>query len=140
MGNPADHTESIRVRFSDTDAGGIAHHSSHFRWMEECRLGLLRTAGFSYGDLQKEGLHLPVTDCSCKFNQPIYSEDEITVHLWVTHAGRARIEFRYEIRGDTNEVKAVAISSHAFTNDSGLLTRLAVDSGLWLWLKGYLRD
>jgi len=140
MGHLADHTESIRVRFSDTDAGGIAHHSSYFRWMEECRLGLLRAAGFSYGDLQKRGLHLPVTECSCKFNQPTHSEDEITVHLWVTHAGRARIKFRYEIRGNTNEVKAVATSSHAFTSDSGLVTRLAADSGLWLWLKGYLCD
>lgn len=138
-GRAPDHVERLRVRFSDTDAGGIVHHPNFFRWLEEARLGFLRVSGFSYRKIAESGVHFPVTACSGEFRRPVYSEDEIEVDLWLAEASRARMSFAYQIRLGS-EVAAVATTSHAFVSDAGDPIRLKRDSDLWLGLSGVAID
>lgn len=125
-----DHVERLRVRFSDTDAGGIVHHSNFFRWLEEARLGLLRAVGVAYRAIELSGIHFPVISCSAEFRRPLRSEDEIEIALWLIGRTRTRLEFRYEVRLD-GEISATAKTSHAFVNDAGSPVRLERDSNLW---------
>ena len=125
-----DHVERLRVRFSDTDAGRIVHHSNLFRWLEEARLGLLREIGVSYRAVEGSGVHLPVTACSAEFRRAIRSEDEIEIALWLTGLSRARLEFKYEMRLN-QAVAATARTTHALVNDAGRPIRLERDSTLW---------
>jgi acyl-CoA thioester hydrolase len=129
-GRAPDHIEPLRVRFSDTDAGGIVHHSNFFRWLEEARLGLLRGIGVSYWTIADSGIHFPVTACSAEFRRSLRSEDQIEIALWLVGRSRARLEFRYEVRLD-GSVVATAKTTHALVNDSGRPIRLERDSNLW---------
>jgi len=129
-GRAPDHIEPLRVRFSDTDAGEVVHHSNFFRWLEEARLGLLRAIGVSYRTIEESGIHFPVTACSAEFRRSLRSEDQIEIALWLVRRSRARLEFRYEIRLD-GSVIATAKTTHALVNDAGRPIRLERGSTLW---------
>ncbi len=131
-----DHIEPLRVRFSDTDAGGIVHHSNFFRWLEEARLGLLRAIGVGYLTIEDSGIHLPVTACSADFRRSLCSEDEIEIALWLVGRSRVRLDFRYEVRLD-DSVVATAKTTHALVNNAGRPIRLDRDSTLWKRLTGF---
>ncbi|MDP6350401.1 MAG: thioesterase family protein [Chloroflexota bacterium] len=129
-GREPDHIERLRVRFSDTDAGGIAHHSNFFRWLEEARIGFLREIGLSYREIEKSGVHFPVTACTAEFLRTIRSEDKIEIDLWVARSNRVRMNVSYRVRLGS-AVAAVATTGHAFVSDAGEPIRLMRDSALW---------
>ena len=130
-----DHVETIRVRFSDSDSMGVAHHSNYFRWLEEARLGFLRDGGWPYSEIENRGIHMPVVECSCRFVAAVRSEDLIEVHLRVSAVTRARIGFEYEIsKIDSGTLRASAATEHAYVDDDGRPKRLDSGSELWLWL------
>ena len=132
---PPDHVEHLRVRFSDTDAGGIVHHSNFFRWLEEARLGFLRVIGVSYRTIEQDGIHFPLTACSAEFRRAMHSEDEIEIALWLVGLTRVRLEFNYEVRLG-GAIVATASTTHALVNDAGRPIRLERDSRLWIRLAG----
>src|SRR5580693_1587906 len=49
-------TISIRVRYVEVDAMGYLHHSRFFQYFEMGRIELLRAGGFSYADMEKQGI------------------------------------------------------------------------------------
>ena len=121
---PPDHRETLRVRYSDTDAQGIAHHSSYLLWLEEARLGWLRAIDLGYADLTAGGLFLSLVECSCRYVSPAFGEDVVTVDVWVVEISRLRVRLRYEIRrGDT--LLATATTQNAFVDGDGRPRRLA---------------
>ena len=126
------HVETLRARFSDTDAMGMAHHTSYVLWLEEARLGFLRAIGIPYSKLEARGLHLPVLECNCKFLAPVLSEDVVAVHLWIKYLTRARMSLDYQIwLTATGTLAAVARTEHVFTRDDGRATRLQAGSEIW---------
>ncbi len=134
QGPPA-HRETLRVRYSDTDAQGIAHHSSYILWLEEARLGWLRAIDLGYADLTASGVFLSLVECACRFVSPAKGEDLVTVDVWVVEISRLRVRLRYEIRrGDT--LLATASTQNAFVDAEGRPRRLSVDHPAWPRLQG----
>ena len=123
---PPAHSETLRVRYSDTDAQGIAHHSSYILWLEEARLGWLRAIDLGYTDLTAGGMFLSLVECTCRYVSPAKGEDLVTVDVWVVEISRLRVRLRYEIRrGDT--LLATASTQNAFVDADGRPRRLPVD-------------
>ncbi len=127
---PPSHVERLRVRYSDSDAQGIAHHSSFFRWLEEARISWLRELGQPYESLNARDVFIPVVDAACSFVAPARPGDLVEIRLWPTHASRARLQFQYEVvRSD--ELLATAATTHAFVGADGRVRRLERDDPLW---------
>ena len=91
---PPAHRETLRVRYSDTDAQGIAHHSSYILWLEEARLGWLRAIDLGYADLTAGGMFLSLVECTCRYVSPAKGEDLVTVDVWVVEISRLRVRLR----------------------------------------------
>ena len=125
------HVESLRVSYSDTDAQGIAHHSSFFRWLEEARIGWLAAVGHSYTLLNSRGVFIPLVSCSCSFRVPVYAGDRVDVRLELKGMSRVRAGFDYwVVKGGT--LLATATTDHAFVDSTGQLRRLSRDDPFWL--------
>jgi len=134
VSDACDHVETLRVRYSDTDAQGIVHHSNYFRWLEESRIGWLGAIGQPYGQLTERGIFLPLTACSCTFQAPVYAGERVDVHLNLVEVTRARVDLTYEIlRGE--QVTATAESTHAYVDAAGRPLRLKRDDPFWLALQ-----
>jgi acyl-CoA thioester hydrolase len=130
-----DHVETLRVRYSDTDAQGIVHHSNYFRWLEEARIGWLDAIGQAYGDLTQRGIYLPLTTCSCTFQAPVHAGEQVDVHLSLDDVSRARVGLTYQImRGD--QLAATAATTHAYVDTTGRPLRLTRDDPFWLAIQG----
>jgi acyl-CoA thioester hydrolase len=107
----------IKVRYSDTDQMGVAHHSNYFRYFEEARGELFLLTGMSYGQVENDGIMLPLSEASCKYVSGAKYEDTLIIKVWVEKITVARIIFEYEIINKSdNLLIATGRTVHGFTN------------------------
>jgi acyl-CoA thioester hydrolase len=91
------HDLSIRVRYQETDAMGRVHHANYINYFELGRTELLRSAGFSYKQVEEEGFYLVVAEVGCRYLAPAVYDDLLTLRTTVVRSRGAKIEHKYEI-------------------------------------------
>jgi acyl-CoA thioester hydrolase len=102
MSSPIQHAISIRVRYPEVDAMGYLHHSRYFQYFEMGRVELLRAAGHTYADLERDGLFFVVVKAECKYKSPARYDDELTLLTTIARQTPVRIDHTYQLhRGDT---------------------------------------
>ncbi|HEY5312022.1 MAG TPA: thioesterase family protein, partial [Pirellulales bacterium] len=62
-----EHEIQIRVRYQETDAMGVLHHSNYFTYFEIGRTELLRANGRDYRDVEAEGIFMVVVRIDCRY-------------------------------------------------------------------------
>jgi acyl-CoA thioester hydrolase len=102
----------LRVRFAETDAQGIAHHSNYLVWFEAARVAYLAEFAGGYQAIRDQGLESLVLEAQVRFRQPAQFDDVLAVHARVGEVKGARFRFDYLVtRGD--ELLADGWTSHA---------------------------
>jgi acyl-CoA thioester hydrolase len=105
------HTESVAVRYAETDRMGVAHHSSYLLWFELARTGLLREAGFAYRDLESNHVRLPVIEYGCRFHKSADYDDTLIIRTRVRELRSRTMTFDYTVhRGE--ELLAEGFTHH----------------------------
>ena len=97
----------IRVRYAETDQMGVVYHSNYFPYFESARAEFTRQLGFTYVDMEKMGVIMPVTDVHCRYLRPALYDDLLTIktilkELPVHH----KIEFHHEVYNEKKELLA----------------------------------
>jgi acyl-CoA thioester hydrolase len=98
----------LRVRYTETDAAGIAHHSSYVNWMEVGRVEWLRALGSSYRDLESDGFSLPVVEMHLGFVAPARFDDALLIRTALADARSRTVTFIYEILSAEPHVRQLA--------------------------------
>ncbi len=98
----------IRVRYAETDQMGVVYHSNYFPYFEAARAESIRQLGFTYADMERMGVIMPVVDVHCRYLRPALYDDLLTIktilkELPVHH----KIEFHHEVYNEKNELLAV---------------------------------
>lgn len=107
----------VRVRYAETDAMGIVHHSRYYPWFELARDEYVKSLGFKYSQMEKEGLCLPLIETGAKYKEGARYDDELIVTCKLTKMTYVRCTFTYEvIRNSDNKVLTLGKTSHAFCN------------------------
>lgn len=88
---------SFRVRYAETDAMGIVHHSRYLPWMELGRTEFLRQYGFSYRECEEAGYLFPLLTVSCHYHAPAKYDDLVTVETALKAIRSPYLEFTYKI-------------------------------------------
>lgn len=97
-----DHAITFRVRYPEADAMGVVHHSRFLQYFEMGRIELLRAAGHSYADLEREGAFFAVVKVEVRYRAPARFDDELTLTTRVVRQTAVRVDHAYELkRGDT---------------------------------------
>ena len=109
----------LRVRFAETDAMGIVHHSRYLPMMEEARVAFLRHIGHPYQEIRDEGIEMNVLEVWVKYRRPLLFD----VHVQLTSAERASFQMGYLLTVD-GEVRATGITAHGAVTPEGRPTRL----------------
>ncbi len=106
----------IQVRYCETDRMGVVHHSRYFPWFEVGRTEFFKTSGLSYDEVERKGVLLPLTDCSCHFICGARYGDDIWVEVTLEHLGVAKCSFSYRIiRVSDEKLLATGSTTHGFT-------------------------
>ncbi len=87
----------IRVRYKETDAMGIVHHSNYVNYYEVARTEMLREFGTSYKTLEEEGVMMPVLEVNMRYFSPARYDDLLTVRITLAELPTARMTFEHEI-------------------------------------------
>ena len=89
---------TLRVRYVECDPMGVAHHASYLPWFEEARTEMLRAAGQTYEQMEREGAFLVVADLGVRYRRPIRYDDVLEVRTSITGSSSVRLEHAYELR------------------------------------------
>jgi acyl-CoA thioester hydrolase len=88
----------VRVRYADTDQMGVVYYANYLVWFEVGRTEWLREGGWSYREMEADGISLPVIEAHCEYRQPARYDDEIEIHTVATVVTPVRVRFDYEAR------------------------------------------
>ena len=114
----------IRVRYAETDRGGLLHHANYLIYLEQARTELLRSLGASYRELEDQGFFLVVARAELKFKNPVYYDDVVTVKTTVTRTTPVRIEHHYEVFRPDGQMACEAATTLACVDKGGKLQPL----------------
>ena len=104
---------TVRVRFADTDAQGIAHNSRYFVWFEVARVEYLREFAGGYQSLRDHGIEALVLESHCRYIAPARFDDLLHVHARCRDLRGARFRYEYAIVRDDGTLVAEGYTSHA---------------------------
>ena len=115
----------MRVRYAETDKMGVVYYANYFVWFEVGRTDLLRQAGWSYREMEHDGVALPVIEAHCEYRQSALYDDELDIRTVGSLVSPVRVEFAYEVvrPGDTT-VLATGRTVHASLDRDGRPCRL----------------
>ena len=95
-------TITIRVRYPEVDAMGYLHHSRYLQYFEMGRVELLRQAGISYADLERQGVFFVVVKAEIKYKSPARYDEELQLTTKMIKQTFVRYDHAYELkRGST---------------------------------------
>ena len=74
---------NVRVHYALTDKMGFVYHGNYAQFYEIGRTEALRSLGFTYKNLEEEGVLLPVVDMRIRFLRPAVYDDFLTIVVQV---------------------------------------------------------
>jgi acyl-CoA thioester hydrolase len=115
----------LRVRYADTDQMGVVYYANYLVWFEVGRTDLLRNAGWSYREMERDGFSLPVIEAHCEYRQSARYDDELEVRTAGGVVSPVRVRFDYEVvRVADRATLATGHTVHASLDRGGRLRRL----------------
>lgn len=108
----------FRVRYAETDAMGIVHHSNYYVWFEMGRTELLRELDLNYRSMEEEGIMSPLIESHCLYKVPARYDDLLTLETEVAGVDRVRWSFNYRVYRE-GVLLAEGRTVHCFMNTEG---------------------
>lgn len=107
--------EDLRVRFSETDAQGIANNAVYLNWYEVARVAYLARFPGGYRGLIESGVEATTVETYVRYRLPCRFDDRVRIHTRVTDVRGARFRFEYvlERTSDPGDVVAEGWTTHA---------------------------
>ena len=102
----------LRVNYSETDQMGVVYHANYLVWFDRARTEHLRTTGYTYREMEAEGVYLAVTEARLRFRRPALYDDLVRVRCWVRDLASRRVTFGYAVeRAASGELLATGETS-----------------------------
>ena len=118
-------TTRIRVRYAETDRMGVVYYANYLVWFEVGRTEWLRATGWSYREMEHDGVSLPVIEAHCDYTQPARYDDEIEIRTRAALLSPVRIRFDYDaVRAIDGTIAASGHTVHAALDVDGKPCRL----------------
>lgn len=103
---------------------GVVYYANYLVWFEVGRTDLLRSLGWTYREMEAEGISLPVIEAHCEYQRPARYDEEIDVRTDGEMVSGVRMKFRYTIVRMDGSVTAQGFTEHAAVDPGGRPRRL----------------
>ncbi len=119
---------SFRVRYAETDAMGIVHHSSYVVYFEEGRSHFSRVRNVDYAEFEKAGYALTVVEVHARYRVPARYPELLTIRCWLEQLHSRSLTFGYEVvAAETQTVLVTGQTKHVCVTREGQVTALPVE-------------
>ena len=127
----------IRVRYAETDQMGVVYHSNFFPYFESARTESIRELGFTYADMEKMGVIMPVVDVHCRYIRPARYDDLLTIRTTLKEMPlQHKIEFHHDVYNENEEHLATAKITLYFV-EAGTMKKTVMPKQLQEKLQAY---
>ena len=118
-------TITIQPRYSETDQGGVVHHSIYPVYFEMGRTELLRANGLAYKDLEAAGVFFVIAELNIKYRRPAFYDEKLELLTTCTGVTASKVEHTYKLtRPSTGELLAEGTSVLACVDEKGKVRRM----------------
>lgn len=122
----------IRVRYVETDAMGIVHHSNYLAYFEEARGVYSRLRGYDYADFERGGHYLTVTEVNVRYGRPARYGQEIIVKTWLAEVKSRGLTFAYEVvEAASGDLLVSGSTKHICITHDGRIAPLPAEWRTW---------
>lgn len=119
---------TLRVRYAETDAMGIVYHANYLVWFEVGRGSYFRALGQDYGEWEKQGYLLPVSEAHARYHDSARYGDRVTVRTWLERVRSRSVTLGYEVTmADTGKRLVTGWTKHLCVDRQGQVRRLPKD-------------
>jgi len=108
------HELKIRVRYAETDQMSYVYYGNYAQYFEMGRTEWLRNLGYSYDAMEKDGIMLPVVNLNIIYLKPAKYDNLLTLKTSLTKNPTVKIEFKYELYNEKNELLTTAYTKLIF--------------------------
>jgi acyl-CoA thioester hydrolase len=98
----------VTVRFSETDAQGIANNAVYLNWFEVARIAYLARFPGGYRGLIEQGVEALTIEAHVRYLAPCGFDDELRIHTRVTELRGARFRFEYVVERTSEPSATIA--------------------------------
>jgi len=85
----------VRVPYAHTDQMRFVYYANYLIYFEMARAEMLREAGLPYGELETQGIFLPVVEAHCEYKAPAHYDDQLEIVSRCQIQGvRLRVEYK----------------------------------------------
>ncbi|WP_194973061.1 acyl-CoA thioesterase [Aquiflexum lacus] len=95
---------SVRVRYAETDQMGYVYYGNYAMYFEVARVEALRSAGFSYKQMEDDGIIMPVLELHSQYLRPGKYDEMLTIKTIIPKLPDVRIRFEYEVFNEADEI------------------------------------
>jgi acyl-CoA thioester hydrolase len=129
----------LTVRYAETDAMGVVHHSSYVVWLEAARVEWLNQIGLPYTRIEAQGLAFSVIEIGLTYRKPARFGDQVEVETWLSEAGSRTIRYQYRI-WNGKELLVEGFTRHLCQDVQGRAVRIPSGIGQPLAEHRYRQD
>lgn len=114
------HETRLSVRYAETDAMGIVHHSNYLVWFEVGRTEWMAARGYTYAEFEQTGYYLVVSEIGVRYVRPARYGHDVILRTSVSEVKSRAIRFEYEVlHADSQERLVTGFTRHITTNHQG---------------------
>ena len=85
------HVCTTRVRYAETDQGGVAYHANYLNWFEVGRTDMLRTLGHPYARIERDlDILLTVTEAHLSYRSPALYDELLRIETRIMEMRKVR--------------------------------------------------
>jgi len=123
------HETKIRVRYKDTDRMGVIYYGNFLTYFEVGRAELMRSLGYPYSRLEKEGYSLVVAEASAKYLANVGYDSMVTIRTAIREVKGASVRFDYQVLSDAELLLVTGHTLHAcLDSETQKMTRLPAEA------------
>ena len=100
---------TIRVRYAETDKMNVVYHGNFAQYFEVGRVEAMRVLGYSYKEMEADGVIMPVVELNCKFVRPALYDDLLTIKTLLKELPTShKVSFHQEVYNEQGKLLAFA--------------------------------
>lgn len=106
----------VRVRYGETDQMGVAYHANYLVWCEVGRTDFIRALGFTYAEMERQGIMLAVAEAALRYHASARYDDLVRIETRLESVQSRSMTFHYDIKriaapGDVSGERLVTAST-----------------------------
>lgn len=98
------HTNTITVRYGETDQMGVVYYGNYALFYETGRTEAVKSLGYSYKEMEQDGIMMPVVEMHVRYIKSAKYDDVLQVKTIINELPSRKMTFNMELYNAQEEL------------------------------------